>query len=143
METDDALIQIVALLTRKVFDLQTHSVKEAGFSDLSLRQVVYLDAIAHLGNPTPTELARALKISKPTASAAIDRLEEAGYIRKSQSDADRRSYHIHLTDQCHRFTQAHEDVHRRLAQALTDGLDEAEVQQVKQLMEKMIRSLSS
>lgn len=134
---EPSLIELIGLLTRKVAELQSAMVKEAGFSDLSLRQIYILDIIQGLQNPTPTELASELKISKPSVSAAIDRLEIAGYIRKVDSDEDRRSYHLHLTQKGQVFSQAHDETHRHLAQFITRNLEAEEVGQLVRLVGKI------
>ena len=134
---EPSLVELIALLTRKVAELQSAMVKEAGFSDLSLRQIYILDIIQGLQNPTPTELASELKISKPSVSAAIDRLETAGYIRKVDSDEDRRSYHLHLTQKGQVFSQAHNETHRHLAQFITRNLEAEDVQQLVRLVGKI------
>lgn len=134
---EPSLVELIALLTRKVAELQSAMVKEAGFSDLSLRQINILDIIQGLQNPTPTELAHELKISKPSVSAAIDRLETAGYIRKVDSDEDRRSYHLHLTQKGQNFSQAHDETHRHLAQFITRNLEAEDVKQLVRLVGKI------
>jgi len=134
---EPSLVELIALLTRKVAELQSAMVKEAGFSDLSLRQIYILDIIQSLQNPTPTELASELKISKPSVSAAIDRLETAGTIRKVDSDEDRRSYHLHLTQKGQVFSQAHDETHRHLAQFITRNLEAEEVRQLVRLVGKI------
>jgi DNA-binding MarR family transcriptional regulator len=141
MSSDEILTEVVALLTAKFADAQIEGAREAGFSDLSLRQFIYLDLIARLGNPTPTELARALEVSKPTVSVAIDHLEEAGYVRKVQSDEDRRSYHLHLSEKGEQFSRTHANVHRAIVQMLTAGLDESEVAQLTALMAKVLKRI--
>ena len=134
---EPSLVELIALLTRKVAELQSAMVKEAGFSDLSLRQINILDIIQGLQNPTPTELAHELKISKPSVSAAIDRLETAGYIRKVDSDEDRRSYHLHLTQKGQIFSQAHNETHRHLAQFIIRNLEAEDVKQLVRLVGKI------
>jgi len=134
---EPSLVELIALLTRKVAELQSAMVKKAGFSDLSLRQINILDIIQGLQNPTPTELAHELKISKPSVSAAIDRLETAGYIRKVDSDEDRRSYHLHLTQKGQNFSQAHDETHRHLAQFITHNLEAEDVKQLVRLVGKI------
>ena len=141
MPSDNPLIDLVALLTGQIAGLQSLPGMGEAFSDLSLRQITYLDAIHHLENPTPSELARRLQISKPSVTAAIDRLTEAGYIRKVQSDEDRRSYHLHLTEKGQRFADVHDQIHRTLAGYLTGGLDESEVQQLHTLAQKILHYL--
>ncbi len=142
MHLNKPLSQLVALLTRQTYDMQSLSLKVAGFADVSLRQIAYLEEIARRQNPTPTELAQAFNLSKPTISTALDRLKDAGYIRKVRSDEDRRSYHLHLTEKGEKFTQAHDEVHRRLADLLTTGLEEHEIEQLARLAEKISLHLS-
>jgi DNA-binding MarR family transcriptional regulator len=141
MDSQETLVKLVGILTGKIAELQELSVKETGFADISLRQISTLDLIARLENPTPTELARALKVSKPTATAALERLEAAGYIQKVQSDQDRRSYHVHLSELGRKFSQVHDQVHRHFANLLTRGLDEAESEQFIRLVKKIVQKL--
>lgn len=66
--------------------------------DLSARQMalllsVYLGEGAH----TVRGMARALCISKPAVSRALDRLGELGYIRRKRDDIDRRNVIIQRT----------------------------------------------
>lgn len=143
MSSNEILTRVVALLTARFADAQIEGAREAGFADLSMRQFIYLDLIGRLSNPTPTELARALQVSKPTVSVAINHLEEAGYVRKVQSDEDRRSYHLHLSEKGEQFSRAHANVHRAIAQMITTGLDEAEVEQLTRLMGKVLRHLEA
>ncbi len=125
-------------MTRMVSDIQEQVVREAGFSDLSMRQITFLELVQRMANPTPGELARELKVSKPSVSALIERLEAAGYIRKVESDGDRRSYHLHLTEKGEQFSLAHDAVHRSLAQFITRNLDVLEAAQLTRLVDKIL-----
>ncbi len=136
-----SFVHAVALLTEAVFAQQAAAAKESGFSDLSLRQIAYLDRIQRMGNPTPSELAAAFQVSRPTISIALDRLEEAGYVRRSQSDEDRRSFHIHLTEKGENFHAIHQQVHQELAGLFTIGLDKDEIQQLERLFNKIVAGL--
>ena len=53
--------QIVAILTRRFAHLQSLT-REGEFTDLSLRQISFLETIHQLDNPTPTELAKELHL---------------------------------------------------------------------------------
>jgi DNA-binding MarR family transcriptional regulator len=143
IEISNSLVEVMAILTRKLAQVQSISIEANGFSDLTLRQIYYLDAVHSLKNPTPTELAGALGISKPSVSIALDRLEETGYVRKVQSDEDRRSYHVHLTTKGQAFSQVHEQVHLRLVQEVLEPLDAGERRQLSDLMEIVVRHLRS
>ena len=56
-----------------------------------------LAAVARLGAPTLGELADAEAISRPSASAQADLLEERGLVRRERSAEDGRLVHIRLT----------------------------------------------
>jgi len=141
MGSDSILTEVISLLTSKFADAQFEGVREAGFSDLSLRQFVYLEIIARLGQPTPSELAKALEVSKPTVTVAIERLEAAGYVRKIPSDTDRRSLRLRLTKKGEMFSKAHANIHRSIARAMTAGLAKAEVAALTALMSKVLRHI--
>lgn len=141
MSSEKTLTEVVSLLTARFADAQIDGVREAGLADLSLSQFVYLEHIARIGNPTPTGLAKAQGVSKPTVSVAIDRLESAGYIRKTHSDEDRRSYHLHLTEKGELFSKVHADIHRAVARTLIAGLNKTEIARLTALMAKVLRHL--
>jgi DNA-binding MarR family transcriptional regulator len=140
-KSSHSLVEIISYLTRAVAEMQSDEIRS--LSDLSLRQIYYLETVARLKNPTPTELARRLKVSKPSASAAIEHLAQEGYVDKVQSDDDRRSFHVHLTEKGERLAAAHEAVHEHIVQALTKGLDQSEIEQLTRLLDKIIRSLET
>jgi DNA-binding MarR family transcriptional regulator len=132
------VIELVGRLTRLAAELESDLLNEAEFSDLSIRQIYYLDLIHDLDNPTPTELARRLNISKASVSIAIDRLESVGYVRKVRSDADRRSFHLHLTERGEVFTRAHDEFHRHLAAELTRNLDAHDLRTLTGVAKKIL-----
>lgn len=56
-----------------------------------------LAAVARLGSPTVGELAEAEGITRPSASAQADVLEERGLLRRERSDVDGRLVRLRLT----------------------------------------------
>jgi DNA-binding MarR family transcriptional regulator len=138
MATDYTLAEIVDTLTQVITEMQTQALKSSKFSALSMRQVYYLNMINQLGNPSPTELAQQLGLSKPSVSAVIDKLTTDGFLRKVPSPEDRRSYHLHLTKKGKEVEAEHQGVHQDIALALTRGLNQHEVQQLTQLLQKIL-----
>ena len=105
------LPEIVEVITRAFAQLQARVVREGEFAELSLRQISCLDLIQRPEEPTPSNLARELGITKPSVSALVARLLEMGFIRKERSHADGRSFHLHLTDKGVEMMHAHQRVH--------------------------------
>ena len=137
-----ALPEIVEVITRAFAQLQARVVREGEFAELSLRQISCLDLIQRLEEPTPSNLARELGITKPSVSALVARLLETGFICKERSHADGRSFHLHLTAKGIEMMHAHQRVHEALAQHLLAGLDERQQDQLVALLAKVVAALS-
>ncbi|GLY78581.1 MarR family winged helix-turn-helix transcriptional regulator [Actinoallomurus iriomotensis] len=58
---------------------------------------IVMDAERRGAPITPAGLARALSMTTGAVSAAIDRLERTGHLRRSRESADRRLVHLHYT----------------------------------------------
>jgi DNA-binding MarR family transcriptional regulator len=98
----------------------------------------YIETINSIGNPNITELANALKLTKPTVKVAVDKLIEREYIFKVQSDEDRRSAHLHLTEKGKLINQAHDFAHKRIAEILSKKLSAEELNEFELLLNKVI-----
>lgn len=60
---------------------------------------IVMDAERRGAPITPAGLARALAMTTGAVSAAIDRLERTGHLRRSRESTDRRLVHLHFTDE--------------------------------------------
>lgn len=128
------------VVTRKAYDIEEYFLKQSEFSELSLSQIHHLEAINELINPTVSELARKLELSKPTVTIMLDKLVDKGYVIKIRSDEDRRSAHVHLTEKGNKLKDLHDQIHKKLAEIITKGLNEQEVEILKIIMEKSVSS---
>jgi DNA-binding MarR family transcriptional regulator len=66
-------------------------------SGLTTPQLLVMQAIAREGNPSTSTLARSIVVSQATVTRIIDRLENAGLVRRAKSSADKRVVNIELT----------------------------------------------
>jgi MarR family transcriptional regulator for hemolysin len=117
------------------------------------------DALAEAGGSIPTwliltslideswsaqhHLARAMRIEGPTLTRHLDGLEEAGLVVRTREPSDRRAVRLQLTD-------AGRAKHAELRQAvigfnrrLTAGLDAAELDELRGLLERLERNVRS
>jgi len=69
---------------------------QADFSDLTHQQLQYMKVLVKMDNPTLSELAKELSLTKPTVTVLVNKLAEKGYIKRVQSDVDRRVMHLDL-----------------------------------------------
>jgi MarR family transcriptional regulator for hemolysin len=89
------------------------------------------------------ELARSIGIEGPTLTHHLDALEEAGLVVRTRDPDDRRAVRLELTD-------AGREKHAELLQAviafnrrLRAGLDEGEVQSLRDVLAKLERNVAS
>ena len=91
-ETAHNLVRAIPLLDRWMQTTLTHTPD----GDISLRQLAVLQHIAD-DAATPGEIARALNVTPAVITGLIDRLERRGFVRRFDSQFDRRRVHLELT----------------------------------------------
>jgi len=133
------LEEIIAKLSAYMGRMEEEAKEQYNFKELTLTQMHYLEMISELENPNLTELATAMKLTKPTITVLVDKLIEKELVYKVQSDADRRSTHLHLTERGKLINQMHEYAHRRIAEQIEKKIDANEMAQLTILLEKIIK----
>jgi len=106
---------------------------------LSSTQIHYIDLINHEHNPTMSELAKKLKVTKPTVTNSIEKLEKLGLVLKIQSDDDRRIQHLHLTKKGMEISKLHDKFHYVFTEKLVSNLNNEEIKQVAAILEKALK----
>ena len=132
------LTEIISVLSNLFVQMEDAAKLQFNLSDLTYNQMHYIETINSIGNPNITELALALKLSKPTVKVAVDKLIEKEYIFKVQSDEDRRSAHLHLTEKGKLINQMHDFAHKRIAEVLSKKLTTEELNEFILLLNKVI-----
>ncbi len=57
-----------------------------------------MEIIYSMGTPTINEFAKVANISSPNAAYKVNNLIKKGYVRKVQSQSDKREYHLEVTE---------------------------------------------
>ncbi len=135
---DNILDPIIEALSQNIEKHETAWLQRGKFASLTLSQIHYLDTIAHMENPTLSELASAIGVTKPTATVAIDRLAERGLVDRVQSDSDRRVRHLHLTRSGRDLATEHDAMHRQFARNFHEVLTTDEVKTLTELLAKAL-----
>ena len=65
--------------------------------ELTLQEVIYMEIIIALKDPTVAEFSRYAKLSGSNTAYRLKKLEEKGYIVRTQSEQDKREYHVTAT----------------------------------------------
>lgn len=133
------LAEIIERLSKSMQDHEDQITKESVFANLSVTQIHYLDAIRHLqAPPTISELAEIMKVTKPTATNALDRLEHDDYVHKVPSSEDRRVWYVHLTTKGLKISELHDQIHQGYAKLFEKALNKNELEQIVHLLNKVM-----
>ncbi|MDY7020541.1 MAG: MarR family transcriptional regulator, partial [Cyanobacteriota bacterium] len=109
-----------------------------GVSQLTISQFQYIDAIHELGEPTITEIAEKLAITKASSTAGVNKLVEKGYLNKTQSAQDKRIFHVNLTDRSRQLIDAKYQALREYGEFVQAALSEEEVKQFEAIVTKLV-----
>ena len=132
--------ELKGLLEQSIYlcgSLEVDLIEKSGFDDLSRKQVACLRLINELGNPSLSELAVKLKITRPSVTTMIDKLRTRDYVLRVKSDADRRSAHVHLTSKGMKAARMQSHLHQRIALEIMERLDPSERESLFNILTKI------
>lgn len=90
----------------------------------------FLNLLDLLGPMTPGALAQLSGLSSGGVTVVLDRLEKAGYVRRSSHPSDRRSVLVGLVPARRRSVNAHYDAVQRQFESVLTGFSQQELQTV-------------
>ncbi len=95
MKDYDEVLVALRQITRAI-DLHSKCLqKETG---LTTSQLLVMEIISKLGNPSPSTIAREMALSQATVTSLLDRLEKNQLVARVKSDLDKRSVTVDLTE---------------------------------------------
>ncbi|MDR0488678.1 MAG: MarR family transcriptional regulator [Propionibacteriaceae bacterium] len=100
-----------------ILKYETSALKTLLGTTLTIGEAHMIDCIARLGEKvkvTVSQIATQMQIAVPTATIAIKKMEQKGYILKKPSDTDGRSVWIELTESGKLIDRAHTIFHQRM-----------------------------
>ncbi|MBP1673053.1 MAG: mprA [Bacteroidetes bacterium] len=139
---ENSLEQLLKIIIH-TFDAMEEEMKgKSELMELTSRQIFCIEQIKSIQNPNLSELAEIMNIAKPSMTVMINRLEKNRLVQKVQSDSDRRTAHLHLTDKGEKAARLHEELHTRISEILVSDLTESEQEILIVLLNKAVRSLN-
>lgn len=135
-EPEQIIGEVSKLLFACLYDLQRTVMQDWQSLDLTMAQIKVLLTLSFKGPMAISKLAEALSISHPTASHLVDKLTQAGLVRREESAADRRSNLAQLS-------QAGEQLARRLWQGRMSHLNACLAQLGPQELEGLRQGLQA
>ncbi len=136
------LEQILNTILHSSEILEEEMKQESNLNKLTARQLYCIELIKEMRNPSLSELAEKMNIARASISVMIERLEKNNFIYKVASDNDRRSSHVHLTEEGEKAASLHTEMHKRISELLTEEMTESEKEILIVLLNKSAKSLA-
>lgn len=135
-KTDRALTLWVKLARAySVFNKLT--VKDIRRHGLTQPQFGAIECLHHLGPMSIGELSRKMLVSGGNMTCVIDNLEKEGLVRRIQSDEDRRSVIVELTEAGHRLITRIFPEHAVMIEQVASVLSPQEQDELSRLLKKL------
>ncbi len=131
------LIEFIGTLDASLKRMQQEA--GAGFAGLTISQAQYIDAIHALGQPTITDIANRLHLTKASVTAGVNKLAAMGYVVKRQSSEDRRVQHVRLTKQAERLMRIKGQALKEYEAFIRSALSAEEARQFESILSKLIQ----
>lgn len=139
---DTALGLSVWLRLIKAYNLILREARRSVGTRLTLPQFDVMAQLARRpGGMTFVELSRHLLVSAGNLTGIVDRLEREGFVAREAHESDRRATRIRLTATGRRRIASLLPRHARDIESLFSAMPRADVQQLRQLLGRLARTL--
>ena len=111
-----------------ILRIEEEFLQKNGRIDLTIREMHLIECVGEAGQEgnTASEIADFLRIARPSASVAIKKLVEKGYLNKNACGTDGRSVRVTLTREGRKVYLYHMRYHMNMVDEISLGLDEEE-----------------
>jgi len=138
MEFIKLLIQINEIFHSSMKQYKEEIIGKGDYSDLTINQLIYLEAIFQLGSPTTSELSDHLKVSKASVSIGVQKLIKSGLVEKTQSPDDQRIHYINLSEEGKKLIDAEVRALADFSEKVRSALSDEEVSKLIEIFNKII-----
>ena len=110
-------------------------------TSLTTVETFCMEIIYSINNPTVNEFARVANISSPNAAYKINNLIKKGYLRKVQSEVDKREFHLEVTE---KYLDYYNITYRyigKVMERLQERLTPEELQTLEKVLDVMSEEL--
>ena len=121
---------------RKVFEL----VRERDGS-LSAMEGFSLEVIKMLDEPTVGQFADFLNISQSNATYKVNNLIRKGYLERLNSQADRREYHLILSEKYYKYLHLLTSYELKVVQRMKERFSEEDITKLNEMLEVISNEL--
>jgi DNA-binding MarR family transcriptional regulator len=121
-EYKDVVNEIMVDIFNDILKVEHKAIDSFAPTPLTMAEMHIIEAVGKNPDLQMSEIARKLRVTLPTLTVSVDRLEEKGYIVRRRSEIDRRRVSIVLTEKGKQAFVDHSAFHAQMVDALFDNL---------------------
>lgn len=110
-------------------------------ASLTATETFAVEVIHALKRPTVNELASFLEMSQPNITYKIGSLVKKGYVRKVQSEEDKREVFLEVTERFHKYYDMKNEYIGKVLSRLFDRISEQRLEDFENILRLMSREL--
>lgn len=137
------LIYAVEIIANAAIKLENEFAWGTPMADISVKKIHYITLVKELKFPTITQLAKILKVTKPTVTNTVRDLINQGFIKKKQDHNDRRIFHLFLTEKGESIYKKKKQASRYFAEKVFSCLDDQELKVIIDILNKVLLNIQS
>ncbi len=122
-ECKQVINELLVDIFNDILKLEHKAIESFAGSSLTMSEMHILEAIGNNTDAQMSDIAKKLRITLPTLTVSVQRLEEKGYITRQRHDVDRRKVTAGLTDKGKQAYEYHAQYHARMMDALFLNLE--------------------
>lgn len=137
---EEILFQFIDTLDQSVKQVLSELESDESFGKLTLSQLQYLEAVGALTYPSISEVAVKLNITRASTTAGVNRLVKMGYLIKTQSEEDKRVYHVDLTSRSRKMVNAKQQAMQNYVSFIQSALGEVDSAKFEQALDTLVNA---
>ncbi|MDD6572667.1 MAG: MarR family transcriptional regulator [Thermoflexaceae bacterium] len=110
-------------------------------ASLTTVETFCMEIIYAIKNPTVNEFARIANLSSPNAAYKVNNLIKKGYLRKVQSQTDKREYHLEVTEKYVNYYNISYQYMETVMQRIEERFSEEELKIMEKILNVMDEEL--
>jgi MarR family 2-MHQ and catechol resistance regulon transcriptional repressor len=137
IEKDTNGVHLWVILWKATKAVGAHARRSVNGAELGLSDFGVLEALLHKGPLPISALGKKVLLSSGSMTAAVDRLENSGYVERAGTSTDRRACIVHLTEEGSKLIRSVFAQHERDMERVFALLDTSERKALANLLRKL------
>jgi DNA-binding MarR family transcriptional regulator len=115
--------ELLVDIFNSILKVEHKAIESFAGKSLTMSEMHIIEAVGKSKDRQMSDIARKLRITLPTLTVSVQRLDEKGYITRRRFGADRRKVAVELTDKGKQAYDRHAEFHTQMVDALFEGLN--------------------